>query len=93
MNYKEYKKIASVKAKIFELGDEDGFTWTPSQLACGRDDIHFGIAPPKPTIPYISTLENQRHKGEFGEYYVCIGVQGERWLVEKQIFENTYQII
>lgn len=87
---KEYRKIATVKAKIFEPGDEDGFTWTNRELASARDDDHFGITRPEPTIPYISTLENQKFKGEFGKHYICTGIKGERWLVEKEIFETTY---
>lgn len=90
---KEYRKIATVKAKIFELGDEDGFTWTYRELASARDDIQFGISAPEPTIPYISTLENQQHRGEFGKHYLCIGVNNERWLVDKDIFEITYELV
>jgi hypothetical protein len=36
-------------------------------------------------------LENDNHKGEFGKYYICVGIKGERWLVEKEIFESTYE--
>ena len=87
---KEYRKTATVKAKLFEPGDEDGFTWTYRELASARDDDHFGITRPEPTIPYVSTLENQEFKGEFGKHYICTGIKGERWLVEKEIFETTY---
>jgi hypothetical protein len=72
MKYLEYRKTATVKAKIFEKGDEDGFI-----------EEHY---------PYISTLENQFHRGEFGKHYVCIGIKGERWLVDKDIFESTYEL-
>lgn len=88
---KEYRKTATVRAKLFEKGDEDGMTWTEEELRNGRDDIHFGLPAPKATIPYISTLENQKHKGEFGKHYLCVGIKGERWLVEKEIFESTYE--
>ena len=67
---KTYRKTATVEAKIFEEGDEDGF-------------LHNGK-------PFVSTLENQEHQGEFGKHYICIGINGERWLVEKSIFESTY---
>ena len=93
MEYKEYRKTATVQAKLFELGDEDGFTWTSKELSEGLENIRFNIEHPKPKIPYISTLENQKHKGEFGKHYVCVGIQGERWLVDKDIFESTYEII
>jgi hypothetical protein len=67
-----YRKIATVQAKLFEKGDEDGFLFED---------------------PFVRTLENNRHVGRFGEHYVCIGIDGERWLVEKYIFERTYEQI
>ena len=69
---KEYRKTATVKAKIFEKGDESGYIENTD-------------------IPFVSTMENQAHKGKFGEQYLCIGVMGERWLVDKDIFERTYE--
>lgn len=85
---KEYRKTATVKAKLFELGDEDGFVHRESMLGA-MEDAKYGLQPN--VIPYISTLENQWHKGEFGENYVCTGINGERWLVAKDIFEKTYE--
>jgi len=79
MKTAEYRKTATVQAKLFEKGDEDGFT-EPLEH-------YFNPTP----IPYISTLENQKHNGVFGMYYVCTGINGERWLVEKSIFEATYE--
>lgn len=70
---KTYRKIATVQAKIFEQGDEDGFDELLSK------------------IPYVETLENQRHFGKFNQNYLCVGTDGERWLVEKSIFERTYE--
>jgi hypothetical protein len=67
---KTYRKTATVNAKLFEKGDEDGFLFE---------------------LPFIKSLENNRHGGRFGEHYVCIGIDGERWLVEKSIFERTYE--
>jgi hypothetical protein len=78
---KEYRKTATVKAKIFEKGDEDGMEEVP--------DHYLDRTP----IPYISTLENQKHQGKFGGHYVCIGINNERWLVEKDIFERTYEVV
>jgi hypothetical protein len=31
--------------------------------------------------------------GEFGKFYICVGIEGERWLVEKGIFEKTYELV
>ena len=86
----EYRKIATVKAKLFEKGDEDGMIAKegfPNLL----DDIKNGIEPD--LVPYISTLENQYHRGEFGKHYICVGVNNERWLVDKDIFEKTYELV
>lgn len=94
---KTYRKIATVQAKIFEQGDEDGFVTryyndedisedggiTTSSLF-GKNEIK---------IPYVSTLENQKHLSSgFGREYLCVGIDGERWLVEKSIFERTYEL-
>ena len=77
----EYRKTATVKAKIFELGDEDGFIEVPE---------HYVDRTP---IPYVRTLENPTHQGWFGKNYLCYGIKGEKWLVEKEIFESTYEAI
>ncbi|CAB4175357.1 hypothetical protein UFOVP972_151 [uncultured Caudovirales phage] len=69
-----YRKIATVQAKIFKAGDEDG---TIDLL----------------DTPYIKTLENNKHFGEFGKHYLCVGIDGEKWLVEKSIFERTYELV
>ena len=88
--FKEYIKTATVKAKLFEKGDEDGMT-IPDDYRIGdaMEDAHYGINPP--LVPYITTLENQKHKGCFGKHYLCIGITGETWLVDKDIFEKTYE--
>lgn len=85
---KEYRKTATVKAKVFEEGDEDGFVHTDGYYGM-MEDAHYGINPR--LSPFIKTLENQNHKGEFGKHYLCVGIKGEKWLVEKEIFESTYQ--
>ena len=53
------------------------------------EDVKYGLQPD--LVPYISTLENQYHKGEFGKHYLCVGINGEKWLVDKEIFELTYE--
>lgn len=89
---KEYRKIATVKAKLFEKGDEDGFIH-PDGVGGVVEDIRYGINPELNLVPYISTLENNYHKGEFGKHYICYGVNSERWLVDKDIFEKTYVLV
>ena len=88
--FKEYRKTATVKAKLFEKGDEDGFVrrdGTPVETDDTKNGLQLDLQ------PYISTLENQFHKGEFGQHFLCIGINGERWLVEKSIFEATYEAV
>jgi hypothetical protein len=85
---KTYRKIATVQAKLFEQGDEDGFIHRYGMTGA-MEDVKYGIQPD--LVPYIATLENQYHQGDFGKHYVCVGVKGERWLVEKEIFELTYE--
>ena len=87
--YKTFRKIATVDAKLFEPGDEDGIT-TPADKAVPRALLDT-ITNPEEPIPFITTIESQRHFGLFGKYYVCKGIDGERWLVEKGIFERTYE--
>jgi len=86
--YKEFRKTATVKAKLFEKGDENGFIH-PGGFHGAMEDARYGIKPD--LVPYVSTLENQYHKGEFGKHYLCSGIDGERWLVDKDIFERTYE--
>ena len=84
----EYRKTATVKAKIFEKGDEDGMIHRDGMIGA-MEDAKYGLQPD--LVPYISTLENQYHKGEWGKHYLCVGINGEKWLVDKEIFERTYE--
>ncbi len=93
MNTKIYRKTATVEAKLFEQGDEDGFKIPQSySMQDAMEDGRYNIQPPE-KVPYIATLENQKHEGAFGRHYVCKGIDGERWLVDKDIFERTYEPI
>jgi len=86
--FKEYRKTATVKAKMFEKGDEDGMIHKDGMLGA-MEDSKYGFQPD--LVPYVLTMENQYHKGEFGKHYLCIGIKGERWLVDKEVFESTYE--
>ena len=91
-----YRKIATVQAKLFEEGDEDGFI---SRFYNDEDVNEDGsistsgfMGKNEIQVPYVSTLENQKHLSHgFGREYLCVGIDGERWLVEKSIFERTYE--
>ena len=96
--FKTYRKTATVKAKLFEEGDEDGFMIRYYNDEDIDEDgcIHTSglIGEHKIKIPYVSTLENKKHLSHgFGREYLCVGVKGERWLVDKDIFEATYEIV
>ena len=54
-NLKEYRKTATVKAKLFENGDEDGFIHEGG-LGGALEDLHFGINPELSVVPFVSTL-------------------------------------
>ena len=93
---KTYRKKALVQAKVFEEGDEDGFV----SRYYDDEDVHEDgsistsgfVGKHKIKVPYVSRLENQKHLSRgFGKDYLCVGVDGERWLVEKSIFERTYE--
>lgn len=93
---KTYRKIATVQAKLFEEGDEDGFVirFYDDEDVDDNGTIHTSgiIGEHEIKVPYVSTLENQKHLSHgFGKDYICVGIDGERWLVEKDIFERTYE--
>lgn len=58
--FKEYRKTTTVKAKLFEIGDEDGFVHRGGMTGA-MTDAKYGLIPD--VVPYIKTLENQFHKG------------------------------
>ena len=95
---KTYRKIATVQAKLFEEGDEDGFVvrYYDDEDIDEDGAIHTSglMGEHEIKVPYISTLENQKHLSHgFGREYLCIGIKGERWLVDKDIFESTYELV
>ena len=95
----EYRKKATVKAKIFEQGDEDGMSCQLFRYDClfehgGKYKQCHECNLDLKKAPYVSTLENDKHFAkDFGLHYVVIGIKGERWLVEKSIFKETYEPI
>ena len=93
---KTYRKKALVKAKVFEEGDEDGFVirFYDDEDVDKDGTIHTSgiMGEHEIKVPYVSTLENQKHLSHgFGRDYICVGIDGERWLVERSIFERTYE--
>lgn len=86
---KTYRKTATVKAKLFTQGDEDGLTWTDRQLSQARDDQRFGISPPKASVPYVLQSNGDKCKGAFGEYQLLQDDNG-KWLVPIDEFNSNY---
>ena len=91
------KKYDEFRNKLlFEEGDEDGFI----SRFYNDDDVNEDgsistsgfMGKNEIKVPYVSTLENQKHLSHgFGREYLCVGIDGERWLVAKDIFERTYE--
>lgn len=90
--FKTYRKkpTATVKAKLFEPGDEDGFGGSDVDLLDAMEDAKYGINTQQK--PYVETLENKYLYGEFGKHQLLVADgTGERWLVELERFKNTYE--
>lgn len=58
--FKVYRKTSTVKAKLFENGDEDGFVHKNGWHGA-MEDAKYELQPE--LVPYVSTLENQFHHG------------------------------
>jgi len=87
------KKPIVVEAELFEMGMEDGYACYPlfSDKLLGffpKD----GYIPKTNRRPAIKTLEGW-YEVEVGKHYIVTGVKGERYPVEKEIFEETYELI
>ena len=88
------KKPIVIEAELFEMGMEDGFA---CYFLDGKFIGHFesgnGKALPKACRkPAIKTLEGW-YEVEVGKHYIVTGVRGERYPVEKEIFEETYELV
>jgi hypothetical protein len=87
------KKPVVIEAELFEMGMEDGYACYPifSDKLIG----FFSKDEPIPKTnrkPAIKTLEGW-YEVEVGKHYIVTGVRGERYPVEKEIFEETYEIV
>jgi hypothetical protein len=77
------KKPIPVQARLFQPGDEDGYL----TIEKGEFDTS------ERRIPYVNTLEGRELQGEYGQHYLVFGNHGDKWLVKKDIFEETYELI
>lgn len=99
---KTYKRIEIVKAKLFEKGEQDGYTnedmidtYEDGAYEEGDEDDDGYIV-----VPYVNTGysfddddEDDMSIGRFGNSYLCILENGKRKLIEKTVFESTFQEI
>ena len=48
-----------------------------------------------PVMGRIKTIEDYKQSFHFvvPGSYICIGVKGEKWAVDKEIFESTYELV
>jgi hypothetical protein len=86
------KKPIVVEAELFEMGMEDGY-------GCYQLDTTFigfckkdGALPKCNRKPAIKTLEGW-YEVEVGKHYIVTGIKGERYPVEKEIFEESYDLV
>lgn len=90
------KKPIIVDAEIYKPGMEDYFKYHIPMfgLFTKKECMEAGFTPDfeKDKIPFIKTLEGEYPVVE-GKHYIVIDVRGERYPVEKGIFEETYELV
>ncbi len=83
MVLREYRKTATIKAEVFD-GSFEMMERYPIQYAPFISEI----APPNYSL---MTLEGYM-KLEVGDY-IATGIDGEYWVIKKEIFDKTYELI
>lgn len=87
------KKPITIEAEMFKLGMEDGYACYPLFSDKCMGFFHKdGAIPKNARKPAIKTLEGW-YEVEAGKHYIVTGVRGERYPVEKEIFEETYELV
>ena len=85
------KKPIVIEAELFEMGMEDGYACY--KVITNEFIGYFEKDKPVPRtcrVPAIKTLEGW-YEVEVGKHYIVTGIKGERYPVEKSIFEETYE--
>lgn len=91
--FKRYQNIIPMQAKLFQMGDQDGFTSKDGDSEWYEDYAKEHLDSDN-IIPYIKESKpGQRIGGRFGECYICLHADGTKQLIKKEIFEKTYQLI
>ena len=90
------KKPVIVEADLFKLGMEDYFKYYIPMfgLFTKQECFNSGFTPDfeEDKIPFIVILEGE-YPVEEGKHYIVTDVKGECYPVEKEIFEETYEIV
>jgi hypothetical protein len=73
---KTYRHKRTIKAKLFEFGDEEGITCVNER-----------------SLPYITNATGYREVAVWGQSYLCILPDGNKFLISKELFERTYEEI
>ena len=77
------KKPIIIEADVYKPGMEDGFSSKPEDVETLGDNA--------PIFPHIETLEG-RHWINPGDY-IIVGVRGERYPCNPDIFLETYELV
>lgn len=82
MAVKTYRKTALVTAEQFlpAIG----------QIPAGVYSTALGHPSKRPDAEWVLDTKEARHTLRVGDY-ICTGSKGERWNVEREIFEETYE--
>lgn len=83
--FTEYRSTLKVKAKVFEKGDEDGFSHVGGlDVSKAKDKSEI--------IPFIYIGDGQQSKEvmQFGDGYLVVFPNGTSRLMEKKEFEDKF---
>lgn len=86
------KKPIVIEAEMFKMGMEDGYA---CYSLTGKFLGFYDKIRPMPRAnkkPAIKTLEGW-YEVEEEKHYIVTGIKGERYPVEKEIFEETYETV
>lgn len=91
------KKPLIIEAELFKRGMEDGYAAHSLSFSSSRGKFlgFYDKEGPIPKVclyPAIKTLEGW-YEVEEGKHYIVTGIKGERYPVEKRIFEESYDLL
>ena len=85
------KKRIPQKAEFYKKGMEDGWAGD-SNKGCDRDTCQYCCTKKCPHFRrFIYTMEGRHFFDE--DAIIMTGIDGERYLIDKSVFERTYDIL